>query len=106
MQVKNVNHIPWGIVGSITGAGLLYFMLALAMVLMTAPNISCPYPSFFSGLGRVNFITVFDGVGEMRGRAGHNCGAGELAWQVGSAAWPGGAGVVGSPRLQAWLPPA
>ncbi|EFN53780.1 hypothetical protein CHLNCDRAFT_58448 [Chlorella variabilis] len=62
-EVKNVNHIPWGIVGSITGAGLLYFMLALAMVLMTTPNISCPYPSFFSGLGRVNFITVFDGVG-------------------------------------------
>lgn len=63
-QVKNVNHIPWAIVGSITGSGLLYFMLALALVLMTAPNVACPYATYFSSLNRLNFVTVFNAVGE------------------------------------------
>jgi hypothetical protein len=64
LQVKNINHIPWAIVGSITASGVLYFMLAFCLVLMTAPNISCPYSEYLSSLRRLNFITVFDAVGE------------------------------------------
>lgn len=75
-QVKNVNHIPWAIVGSITASGVLYFMLALALVLMTAPNIACPYADYFSSLNRLNFVTVFDAVGELgAGGCGGGCGA-------------------------------
>jgi APA family basic amino acid/polyamine antiporter len=42
LQVKDVAHLPWAIVGTVGLSTGLYIMLATALVLLTYPNITCP----------------------------------------------------------------
>ena len=48
LQAQNVADLPWALVGTATISCLIYSMLALALVLLTYPNISAPAFSQFS----------------------------------------------------------
>jgi hypothetical protein len=47
MQAQNVAHLPWALIGTAGISCLIYFMLALSLVLLTYPSISAPgFPQF------------------------------------------------------------
>lgn len=43
----------------------LYLLLALALALMTCPNAACPNLQWLSSLGNLNFVSAFQGSGEL-----------------------------------------
>ena len=43
----------------------LYLLLSLALALMTCPNAGCPNSQWLSSLGNLNFVSAFQGSGEL-----------------------------------------
>ena len=56
-QVRNVDHLPWALVGTVSIATVFYTLMALALAIMVFPSIACPDTAFLSP--KVSFITAF-----------------------------------------------
>jgi hypothetical protein len=51
LQVQNVAHLPWAIMGTVLTSTTIYLMLALGLALMICPTIACPALFFMPILG-------------------------------------------------------